>query len=769
MIGRLEAFFFEQRSASLVVFLVFTLLMAFFAVQLRMSAGFDRRLPLEHEYIRTFVQYKDLLFGANRITVVLRAKSANVWTKPCLTRLLEVTDALTLLPGVDRATVRSLWTPNVFFTEITEDGFKAEPVIGGDIVPQGLTADVIERIRARTVEGGHIGTLVANDFGGAMITADLNEKDPKTGKVLDYVEFNRLLDDRIRAPYQDDQVEIQIIGFAREIGEITAGAQRALRFFALALLLTALLLYGYCHSFKATFLVLASSLTSLIWQFGTLKLLGIDLDPLAILVPFLVFAIGVSHGVQQINFIMRARSDGLDADRAARKSFSALLVPGVLSIMTAFSGFATLYLVPVPLIRELALVAAIGVFYKMFTNLLMLPLIASTMTFPGALSGLGAWGRAPSRLLVRAVKFPVPVIAAGVLIALVALWQGQGRQIGSLQNGSPELNEASRFNRDTASIAQKFDIGQDWLSVVFEMQAGCMNPQGMLYIEDFGWQMAQVEGVLSTDSLVDQLKLYNAGMNEGNPGMTTITRDERGLGSQVHGMNDRIAGLSSADCKVQVVNLYLADHKAETIRRVVEAVKAFAGQNRQEGVNIRLAGGNAGILAAVNEVLEKGELPMLAYVYLCVVLLVFLAYRNWKAVIACSMPLIFASSAGYWFMNEFHMGLSLATLPVMVLSCGIGVDYAFYIYNRIRFHRLRGMGIESSVEDAMRETGNATMFTALTLSIGVATWSFSELRFQADMGKLLSFMFMINMIAAMTLLPALVIVLEKIVPDRGRL
>jgi hypothetical protein len=131
------------------------------------------------------------------------------------------------------------------------------------------------------------------------------------------------------------------------------------------------------------------------------------------------------------------------------------------------------------------------------------------------------------------------------------------------------------------------------------------------------------------------------------------------------------------------------------------------------------------------------------------------------------VPLTVATFLGYWFMKTLDIGLTVATLPVMVLAVGIGVDYAFYIYNRLQLHLANGVAIEPAFKAALVETGNATIFTAITLSVGVATWAFSDLKFQADMGLLLAFMFMINMVMAITLLPALAVVIDTLIPRRG--
>jgi hypothetical protein len=55
----------------------------------------------------------------------------------------------------------------------------------------------------------------------------------------------------------------------------------------------------------------------------------------------------------------------------------------------------------------------------------------------------------------------------------------------------------------------------------------------------------------------------------------------------------------------------------------------------------------------------------------------------------------------------------------------------------------------------MRQRGTAALFTAFTMSVGVGTWAFAPLKFQADMGILLAFMFLVNVFGAIFLLPGL--------------
>ena len=779
MLPRIEQWLFAQRGVVLAVLGLFTLAMAWFAVQLRMDAGFEKQLPIGHEYVQTFEQYRNDLLGANRLTFVVKARHGSIWTEQGLKRLYEVTQAVTFLPSISRSSVRSLWTPNAFVNEITEEGFRADPLVPGTVTPDRLDEGIIGKIADSTAQGGFIGTLVSRDQSSAMITAELNEYDAK-GERLDYVAYNGVVEKQIRQAFEDADFEIEIIGFAKQIGDIADGASAVLEFCLLALLLTAAAVYWYCHSLRFTLLALGCSMASLVWQFGCLRLLGYGLDPLGVLVPFLVFAIGVSHGVQQINFIVREISSGKSVEQAARSSFSGLLIPGTLALVTAFVSFVTLVLIPIPMVRELAITASLGVAFKIITNLVMLPLVASMLKVDGRYAAAEEKSRERrTRWLHGLAKLAEWrnarwVLVVAVLVFATAVWKSHDRVVGSLQAGAPELREDSRFNRDAVAIADNYDIGLDWLSVVFEVRpaqggegAGnaCENVAQGQYQDRFVWAMEAVPGVLSVASFSTAMRQFNEGYNEGNPKMSAVPIEPTTYSSLAAEVA-RIPGLMRGDCSMTAVHLYLSDHKASTINRVITAAKAFRSEHPMPDITVRLASGNAGVIAAINEEVEKSETPMLLYVYAAIALLVYVVYRDVRAVLVCCLPLTIGTFIGYWFMKELEIGLTIATLPVMVLAVGIGVDYAFYIYNRIQLHQAHGRSIVHAVEQSLLEVGVATIFTAITLAIGVATWAFSDLKFQADMGKLLAFMFMVNMVMAMTVLPAFAVWLERVFPRK---
>src|SRR5690606_36525644 len=363
-------------------------------------------------------------------------------------------------------------------------------------------------------------------------------------------------------------------------------------------------------------------------------------------------------------------------------------------------------------------------------------------------------------------RVAVVVLVVSTAFFAVALYQSSFRHVGALHAGAPELRPEARYNQDSRAIAENFALGLNVLTVVVETPAdACVTYPYMKFLNRFSWYMENVPGVTLVSSLPFAIKASAAGWNEGNLKWKDIPRNRPALAQAANTVPDP-SSLFNQTCTLLPHMIYLKDAKATTINTVVEAVKTFRETHEMEGVNIRLASGNMGVQAAVNDEITRTELPMMLWVYAVIIALVSLTYRDWRAVIACCLPLTFGTFFCYWFMMVLEIGLNVATLPVMVLAVGIGVDYAYYIYNRLQVHLAEGKNIVDSFKLALEETGMATFFTAITLAVGVATWAFSALKFQADMGLLLSFMFMVNMLMAITVLPSLPVILEMLLPRK---
>lgn len=771
MTERLANGLFAAKKALLALLILATIAMGWFASQLQVDAGFEKQLPLNHDYMQTFMEHKDFR-GANRILVALMDDSGDMFNEQFFNKFENLTDDVYYITGVYRPSVKSIFTPNVRFVEVVEDGFA-----GGNVIPSDYSPgpDMFKTIRANIVKAGIVGRLVAEEFNGAMIWADLQEINPETGEKIDYQKVAGELE-ALRQKYEGDGQTVHIIGFAKVIGDVAAGAKSVLYFFALAIFITALLMFWYSKNWKLTLYPIICSLVAVIWQMGALQIMGMGIDPMNILTPFLIFAIGVSHGVQMIsrwtNDLVQHPTEK-DTRHAAKAAFMALLVPGIIALLSDTIGFATIYFINIEIIQELAITATVGVALIIITNLILLPLLLHGMKIKNMDAFVAKFEAKKNKTQVwdKLSKFAKnPLATTAVVIAIVLFvfgyFKSEQMQIGDSEAGVPELRADSRYNQDAMTISDEFSLGVDMINVIAETtpSACTENYQVMNTIDNFAWTMENIRGVQQVITLADVSKIITAGWNEGNPKWREISRNNYVMRQSLSGI-DTSTGLLNRDCSVMPVTIFTEDHKATTINRVVDAVEAYqqahtpetneSGELMPGSVRFRLATGNAGVMAATNDVVKGAQIPMLIMVYGAVILLCLITFRSIAGTLSIVIPLALVSLLAYALMAFLGIGLKVNTLPVVALGVGIGVDYGIYIFSRLQNLLNKGLGLVDAYRDTLRLTGKAVLFTALTLGIGVGTWIFSDLQFQADMGILLAFMFIVNMIGALILLPAL--------------
>ena len=740
LVERISSWLFGHRRTMLIVFAAITVALALSATQLRVDAGFKKMVPLTHPYMKTFVEYESTFGGANRVVIALMRREGTIFDAGYMKALKGATDDLFFVPSVDRATVQSLFTPNTRFIEVVEDGFA-----GGNVIPatfQGSATD-LATVSINVQKAGLVGRLVRNDLKGALIRADLLDSDPHTGKRLAYATVAQKLE-AIRDKYNDANTEVAIIGFAKAVGDITDGARGVLLFFLIAFVITAVLLRWYLGSTVLTAVALACAMLPVLWLLGALPLVGFGIDPLSVLVPFLIFSIGCSHVVQMSNTWRLEVQAGADALTAARKSFSKLFVPGALALLTNALGFLAIMFIKIDIMRELGLTATLGVTLMIVTNKMVLPILLSylpTARIVATHAGKAAAGVEGEHRIWHALshcadrRISAWIIAASVVLAGFGAWKAKDLTVGDLGEGVPELRDDSRYNRDSAAITRNFAIGVDVLAIVAQSrdtQGACTQFDIVDAIDEFEWAMKNVEGVHSTISLPGLAKMVNAGWNEGAVKWRVLSRAPEVLVQSVTPI-DTSTGLLNSDCSAMQILLFMSDHQGATLARVVQAVKdynaAFAQRPLAKQLEFKLASGNAGVMAATNEAVAAAKIEELAALFTALMLMCLLTFRSFAATLCIILPLALVSLLNNALMAMLGIGLKVSTLPVIALGVGVGVDYGIYLYDRIKVHLHEGLPLREAYYRALVERGAAAAFAAVTMSIGVGSWVFSALKF----------------------------------------
>lgn len=777
----LERIIFNNRLWVVLACLLVTVGLSFVAsTRLTLTASFEKMIPHNQPFIKNYLDNRQALRGlGNAVRVVVESSDGNIFDPQYLNVLKEVSDELFLLPGVDRAWMKSLWTPGVRWTEVTEEGFQ-----GGPVMPDSYdgSPQSVQQLRMNIARSGIVGSLVGNNFKSSMIFVPLLEKDPVTGQAIDYHAFSRQLEDRLRNRYEfagqtqshstgeegKGAIKIRVIGFAKLVGDLIDGLLQVMLFFGAAAVIATLIIFYFTRCVRSTVLVISCSLVAVVWQLGLVALLGFELDPFSILVPFLVFAIGVSHGAQKMNGIMQDVGRGTHPLIAARYTFRRLFLAGLTALLADAVGFAVLMLVDIPVIQDLAITASIGVAVLIFTNLVLLPVLLSysgvsrkaaerslqAETQQARGKGLGALWVFLDRFTERRWA-TIAVSVAGVL-AVGGLIVSSHLKIGDLDPGAPELRADSRYNRDNAYITANYSLSSDQFAVMLKTPSeGCLKYESLVEADRLGWLLQQQPGVQTTVSLVNAVRQITAGSFEGNPKWLTIARNQDVLnyGAQQASVNN--PELFNNDCSMMPVIAYLTDHKAQTLDRVVQVAQAFAAEHSTPERQFMLAAGSSGIEAATNIVVREANHTMLLYVYAAVIVLCFVTFRSWRAVVVAVLPLMLTSILCEALMVWLGMGVKVATLPVIALGVGIGVDYALYLLSVQLAQQRAGLSLADAYRKSVSFTGKVVALVGITLAAGVVTWAWSPIKFQADMGILLTFMFVWNMVGALVLIPAL--------------
>ena len=811
-----------------ILFAAITVFFGWSAMHIQLDPGFLKLIPIQHPYMKTMMEYLDLS-GANTLLVNVRWKGdGDIYNKEFIQAMQKATDDVFFIPGIDRTHVTSMFTPNVYYIEITEDGFKGEPV-----VPARFSAEPeqLERVRHNVALSGQIGLIVSNNQKAALIRADLQEvdtKDPKKAQVfyqrvmtklgdirgrfesqtkyvyklkadhpplkagdtvaegfVDYgwtgrfqtfyadagdnqpvaVSGSELSIERTANPDFNKNVEINIIGFAQLLADVINGLIGVIAFFGVAFVITVVLLFAYSRSQRLTAVALVVALLPVLWLLGALPLIGFGIDPMSILVPFLIFSIGVSHAVQMTNAWRQDVAAGATSVEASRAAFRKLFIPGAVALLTNALGFAVIMLIDIPIVRELGISACLGVLLMIATNKMILPIILTHVTLEESsrrysaerASAKGGWlWKAIAKCAEPRTSVVVLVVC---LVALAATTMVSRRMvIGDSGRGAPELRKESRYNTDNDAIVNNYNIGTDVLTVIGEAKNfqgdSCLQYPVVNLIDRLELFVRGVDGVQSVTSVAGIGRLVIGAFNEGNPRWRALPRSEQALSTGSKAFDPGL-GLNNESCRAIKVMIFTKNHDGTTVAHVVKELKGFIESHKVEGVDLRLASGNVGVMAATNEAVGEAEEKMLLAIFGALTLLCLLTFRSIYATLCVLVPLTIVSIFCNALMATLGIGLKVATLPVVALGVGVGVDYGIYLFERIQHDMDEGMGFRDAFYEAMKQRGTAAVFTAVTMAIGVGTWTLSALKFQADMGLLLAFMFLVNMLGAVCLLPAL--------------
>ncbi len=756
----LARFVIRHRVVFILISLALTILFAYELRHLTLQTNLGDFAPQKHPYLAVQRQLTHLFGGLNQISIAIEVKEGDIFNYPTLSKVYRITKNLYLLDGINAGRVVSLSARKIKNVRATADGFRVERLMR--YPPK--SADEIKELRMAIVRNPMIyGPIVSKDFKSTLIQADF-ESDVTSRRI-----FRQLQE--IVEEEKDSNNHIYIGGRPMLEGWLDFYISKMGRIFLGTLLVMILILYIAFRSKRGVLLPLASSLMATVWGLGIISVSGYKLGPTTILTPFLVLALGISHSVQFIKRYYEDELRRLSSKEASQETLQSLFVPACASLVTDALGFLSLLIVPLAMIRSMALAAGAGVLSIFFTTVAFIPSVLSFLPSPkrvevereekfnllnkilgkiSSLSGsrLGRW------------------LVIGIFLGLVLVGtMGASRiVVGDNEPGSASLYHNSPYNVAETMISDKF-AGSSAYYVLIEgkKEEDLVDSRALLEMESLAnYVTEKVPEAGRSLSLVDYVKGLNFAMLGGDPKYLKVPDNSKTIAEylflySITGFPGDFDPVVSPDYRYANIKFDLRDHKAGTIKKVLLATGEWVKRKHNSNIfEIHYPGGDIGILAAVNEIIKKvlpqNIIQLSSIVFICI----WIAYGSYVAGILLLVPLFLGVLLTFGTLGLFGISLTVETLPVAALGIGLGVDYGIYVTSRLRQELRQAPSLRGAIYTSLETSGKAVFFTGATVALGVFSWVFSSIRLQARLGVILGSLLILNMLGALILIPVLV-------------
>ena len=751
-----------------ILMLVF-LATGFFATQIpavRMASDFADLLPQEHPYIQLHNEIRDTFGGANTVIVAVEVETGTIFTEETLRRIHRITLAVDSLNGVNHNLVSSLTHRNTRRVWLNEFGtIKSAPHY--DPLKETYSDEDLENMAKDVMSNPQVyGLMVSPDLKAALIRGTLNEGE------MDYeTVFNQL--QNLREAETVEGTKIYATGQPVLVGWVTSYVSEIVQIFLLTLMVMLVLLVLYFRKFYGVLLPMMGIVVTSIWGLGILALLDYNLDPLMMVVPFLISARAMSHGIQLIERYYHELERLHDKQTAAKVTFAGLFRPGSLGVISDAISLLLISLGSVPINDKLAVYASLWAGSVIITVLISVPLALEVLPTPKNLKMRNNFMRKIMPYAARIActrRGAISTLTTVAVLFMVGGFLSSKVQIGEAEPGSPLLYPDHDYNVSAKAINTAFPGSEELFIIAStEENGGLKSPDVIKALADFQNYMLLDPELGGAKGLPNLLMTVNRIIHGYDPRWLAFPRNEAESGGLMfmYMMSSPVPGalLEFIDTDEKNANMvfYYKDHKGETIQRAIHMVKEWAQSARAqiEGFSIRLAGGGIGVTAAINEAAFSTNMIVIPLVFLLILLFVTVFYTSFHAGWLMLLAMSFATTLTYAYMGLAGIGINVNTVPIIAVGIGVGIDYSIYIMDRIRALGKRNRSIEQAIKEAICSTGVAISFTALTLISGVVMWVFiSSLRFQADAALLLIVMLVLNALAAIFLVPAWIMIFK---------
>ncbi|MFC1658090.1 RND family transporter [Candidatus Omnitrophota bacterium] len=743
------------------LFVLLSIFFLFCLKNLKIDTSLGDFVPQKHPFILVQSKLVEAFGGLNQVSIALEVKQGDIFNKEFLAKVIGITNELYLMQGVNAGRITSLSARKIKYVEADEEGFRVMRVLGE--IPQD--AEQMQELKKRIINNPNVYIrMVSEDFKSTLIQADF-ESGVSSRRI-----FRKLRE--IAQREKDANTEIYLAGRPILEGWLDFYLPRMLKILLFTVIIIGLVLYLTFRSKRGVILPLLDSCLSTVWAMGIITLLGFNLDPSTMLVPFLILALGVSHSVHSMKrYYEEMRDKARNSKQAVINSVSSLFVPGLTSVITDGLAFLSLLLIPIATIRNMAAVAGLGVLCNFPASFIFTPAVLSFLKRPKVLEVRREERHTlVDRLLKRIVFLAInkrarrATIACFVLVGILGLIGARKTVIGDNSEGSSHLYPSSAYNRSERFINRQFGGTNSYYVFVEGKQDAMMDSRVLTDMESLqSFLKKEVPEAGYAISLVDYVKAMNMAVFSGQREYFSIPEDTKTIAEYVFlydisSFPGDFTPVVSNDYSLANIKVELKDHKATTVSRVIEKTREWLSAYNSAAPRAKFlyGGGDIGILAAVNEIIARNMVSNVILIALLVLIYITIAFGSIFAALNLLLPLFLSILIVFAILGFSGVSLTMEILPLASLSMGLGINYGLYILFRMRQEGRQGNSVSRVLKISLLTSGKADFFSGMIVSLGVMACVFSSIRLQASFGATLGAALILNMLGTLVLLPVLI-------------
>jgi len=747
--------------------------------KLEIKTDFFELYPPKHPYIQLYKEFRDMFGSANVLSVIIERTDGNdIYNPTTLRKIDELTLGILRIKGCNPNQVRSIAHPGVKNITISAYGITVYPLMA-PCVPRN--DEEAKRFRKVVYSNEGIrGFYISLDDKASVVNAGFWEEGVDLRNLYEEVK-------ELAASVEDENHKTHIAGYPMLYSWIAHYMTEIWLILGINLLAKFILLIYYFRTVRGLVIPSFSMLLSIIWGLGFASFMDFSLDPLLFVVPLLLSSRALSHSCQCMERYQQEYAVSGNVHRAIVTAYSSLYPAATLAIVTDGVGILCVAIATIPLIQKLAFFSSFWIISIYISVVLLNPVLLSFLGPPKVReadlelqkeflpenSTKGIYGR-----VIRFLYYlSGPKARWGVLTAIVLLLFGGGYltttylTVGDASAGAAILYPDHPYNVADKKMNSDF-VGSSQLIVIAKgkEKGAIKNKKALATLEKLGSFMeSNIDSVGGTLSLTDLVQRIFRMYHEGHPKWGMVPVKDRDLGAMFYvlscnmepGEMDQFVNLP--DYTHSNVTAFLRNYDNLIIRNAIAKVKEFAKDvdaDKESKIEIKLAGGILGILAAVNEEVEWSYWSILLAIFSSTFLLCLFAFRSVKVALVLLIPLAASQLLCELTMMFLNIDLNIDSLPVAAIGVGLGIDYGIYLLSRLREESLGGRNFDEARFTALATTGKVILFTAFNLSVGVSFWLFSAVKFQAEMGLLIGLLLWFNCLGALVFIPALTGILK---------